>query len=178
VIPQEVPDAKESESSLAATQSARPVMHIPRYDHEYAYAVRDEAKLYEAARDNHLVVSHIQTALKSETDAYVEELLSILEGLTYRRFEDKPVVAGREEILLRRRIRELLVLLRGNDVWVYVTTHIKNLPESDLPLDKRATDWEFQLVIAFGPPGEYGEETLKVPVDNGHPCSFSSKLAF
>ena len=28
---------------------------------------------------------------------------------------------------------------------------------------------EMQAIIAFGPPGEYGEETVKVPVDHGHP---------
>lgn len=152
---------------------------IPRYDHHYAGVVRDEAKLYEEAWTNYVVIPHIQTALTSETSAYAEELLNILEKLAYHpRYQDKPTIDGREEITLRRRIRELLVLLRGNDVWVYTITHMKNLPESDEPLAQRSTEFEFQLVIAFGPPGEYGEETMKVPVDNGHPFSIPSEPVF
>jgi hypothetical protein len=28
---------------------------------------------------------------------------------------------------------------------------------------------QMQVIVAFGPPGEYGEETVEVPVDHGQP---------
>jgi hypothetical protein len=69
----------------------------------------------------------------------------------------------------RRRLRELVVLLKGNDVWVYADTHMKYLPESFEEDPNGQRQIHAQLVIAFGPPGEYGEESVEVDVDNGQP---------
>jgi hypothetical protein len=64
----------------------------------------------------------------------------------------------------------LLVLLKGNDVWVYGDSNMKALPESYemRPAGDRC-DYEFQAIIAFGPPGEYGETSIHVPNDRGQP---------
>lgn len=154
------------------------LMHVPRYDDESATVVRDAGKLYDEARTSHAVISHIQTTLTSETEAYADKLLEILGSLGRQGCGVPLPLDGRDEIALRRRVRELLVLLKGNDVWVYATSHWKNLPESDTPISGPPTGHEFQLIIAFGPRGEYGEETVRVPVDNGHPRSFKNVLAF
>src|SRR3546814_3998038 len=36
-------------------------------------------------------------------------------------------------------LRELLVLLKGNDVWIYATTHYKRLPRATFSRAKRTT---------------------------------------
>lgn len=153
----------------------------PRFDTDFARAVYDEATLFAEARDNHVVVSHIMTMLNSDTECYVDELLDVLESVTRGRRGSRAPIDGREELRLRRRLRELLVLLKGNDVWVYSTTHMKFFPESNIPADKR--DWskvQTQVIVAFGPPGEYGETTLKVPIDHGQPWIYNrtAKLPF
>ena len=76
----------------------------------------------------------------------------------------------RESSSTQRRIRELLVLLKGNDVWVYCDTNIKALSESfELQPRGSAERMECQAILAFGPPGEYGESSIKVPIDRGQP---------
>lgn len=150
--------------------AADDILHIPRYDEEIASVVRDAVKLYEDTRSSRVVVSKIQTSLTSETESYADELLNILNGIVDKRHMEP---AGREEIALQRRIRELLVLLKGSDVWIYTTLHWKRLPESNCPVANWDAGCELQIIVAFGPPGEYGEETVRVPVDNGHPFSIS-----
>src|SRR3546814_5262649 len=73
-------------------------------------------------------------------------------------------------------MRELIVLLKGNDIWLYVTTHLKAYPESHVVLENGPRNYRSQIIIAFGPPGEYGEESLTVTIDHGQPwmCDFSS----
>lgn len=151
---------------------------IPRFDTYFASAIRGEAALLELATQSNVVVSHILTNLTAETEAYAEELLTLLESVTRDRRDWLTPIEGKEELRLRRRIRELLVLLKGNDVWVYATDHYKYLPESYLvqPLDARETQW--QAIVAFGPPGEYGETTLRVPVDHGQPWVCKGTIAF
>ncbi len=144
---------------------------LPRFDETIASVVDDEAQMFDLAKGNRVVVSHVLTALTGETSAYAEELLAILKTLTWDvRGFDNPI-EGAEEIAVRRRIRQLLVLLKGNDIWVYGDTHIKTLPGSFAvqPPGSRA-DYEMQAIIAFGPPGEYGEVSIRVPIDRGQPC--------
>ncbi len=75
-----------------------------------------------------------------------------------------------EESELKKRIRQLLVLLKGNDVWVYETKVFRTLPESDtLQPDDAPSTLHSRFYIVFGPPGEYGEETVHVTVDLGQP---------
>jgi hypothetical protein len=39
----------------------------------------------------------------------------------------------------------------------------RGLPESfDVQPKSAPHEWEFQAIVAFGPPGEYGEETIEV----------------
>ncbi len=126
--------------------------------------------MFATARDSHTVLSHVLTKLTPETEAYAEEMLDLLESLCWENRDPLTPVTGREEIRLRGRLRELLVLLKGNDVWVYMTSHFKYLPESDLVQEKQDfSKVQSQTIVAFGPPGEYGEDTIKVPIDHGQP---------
>jgi hypothetical protein len=55
--------------------------------------------------------------VNAETSAYAEELISILQSLAWDpRVEARHRSDGAEEIGLRCRVRELLVLRKGNDV--------------------------------------------------------------
>jgi transcriptional regulator with XRE-family HTH domain len=143
---------------------------LPRFDEGIASFVGDEAQMFDLAKGNRVVISHVMTALNAETSLYAEELLAILKTLTWDGGGfDNP--EGAEEIAVRRRLRELLVLLKGNDVWVYGETNIKTLPESfEIQPPGARTGYEMQAIIALGPPGDYGEVTVRVPIDRGQPC--------
>lgn len=143
---------------------------VPRFDTAYARATSNEASFYEDARAAKTLVAHILTPLTAETSAYAEELLGMLRDLTWECLSPLDVIDPREEIRYRRRLRELLVLLKGNDIWVYADSHFKFLPESlDIPPRGTLHEMETQFIVAFGPPGEYGETSLKVPIDHGQP---------
>jgi hypothetical protein len=95
----------------------------------------------------------------------------ILRSLTWETRGRVPEpIDGLEQIELRRRIRELLVLLKGNDVRVFANDNWKQLPESfEVQPNSDLLDVERQIVIAFGLAGEYGESSIKVPIDRGQP---------
>jgi transcriptional regulator with XRE-family HTH domain len=143
---------------------------IPRHDEEYATASMDEGALFKDASNSHDMKVHIDTKLTDETTDYVQELTGILSSLTWAERDILEDIPATEEVALRRRIRQLLVLLKGNDVWVYPTQHIRRLPEryTVAPEGERPR-FEMRLLVAFGPPGEFGELSRKVPVDNGQP---------
>lgn len=143
---------------------------IPRHDWEYAQATSDDGALYREASNAHDLACIIEMPLDAETGAYAQELVDLLAGLTWSQRDIRIDIPASEQIATRRRIRELLVLLRGNDVWIYQTTVLRRLPERyDLPPPDEPATIEFRLTVAFGPPGEYGETSMKVHVDHGQP---------
>lgn len=155
------------------TYRLRPVdgmLHVPRYETTYACAVKDAGSLLKKSADCFTVVRQVHTELTEETERYANDLIEILSGLTRpaRGYSSAPI-DGEDE--LSHRVRDLFILLKGNDVWIYVTDHNKRLPESDAPVLEWDARSDMQLIVAFGPPGEYGEETIEVQVDNGHPFS-------
>ena len=147
-----------------------PPQVIPRFDWDYAYATSDETRLYREASHSHDLVTAIEIALTEETSAYAEELFEILGGLTYAKRDILKDMEPAEEIALRRRIRQLLVSLKGNDVWVYETSFFRRLPERmTLPPDGEEHTLQSRLLVAFAPPGEFGERSLRVNIDHGQP---------
>jgi transcriptional regulator with XRE-family HTH domain len=170
------PQAGRTSNAVEAAIPVRREQLLPRFDETIARFVTNEAGLVELVKGNWVLVSHVLTALNAETSAYAEELLSILRSLTWDpRAEDRRQPDGTVEIALRRRVRELLVLLKGNDVWVYGDSNWKTLPESCEPQPPELRrDCELQAIIAFGPPGEYGETSIRVPVDRGQPFLLTS----
>jgi len=143
---------------------------VPRHDYDLASASTDECYFYDHARRSQDLTVEIMVPLNQETSGYAEELVAILTGLTYSGRCILKDVAATDAIPIRRRIRQLLVLLKGNDVWVYETEILRRLPERyTVAPDDEPSTMQFRQIIAFGPPGEYGETTIRVPVDHGQP---------
>ena len=143
---------------------------VPRHDYDLAYATMDEGKLFKEASRTHDVVCSIDIPLSDETGGYAEEFFNILRSLTWEVRDCRLDIPAAEEIAIRRRIKMLLVLLKGNDVWVYHTSFFRRLPERYDPLPEgEYPELRSRLVVALGQPGEYGEVSIKVPIDHGQP---------
>lgn len=143
---------------------------VPRHDYDLAYATNDEGVLFKEASRSHDVVCSIDIPLTDETAGYAQELFEILRSLTWEMRDSRFDIPATEEIAIRRRIKMLLVLLKGNDIWTYQTSFFRRLPERYEPLPAgEYPDLKSRFVVALGPPGEYGEESIKVPIDNGQP---------
>lgn len=142
---------------------------IPRFDEGLASVVSDEHELFTEATRCEDVSFQIMTSLTAETTAYAEELSDLLTSLT-RSCRNIFRENAEDELQARKRIRQLLVLLKGNDVWVYITSTLRRLPESFSPMPEgEYPEMNFRLVAAFGPPGEYGETSIHVAIDHGQP---------
>lgn len=151
------------------------IVTVPRYDKDTASVCADEAEFFEKACANDVIVSCLQTKTNTETSGYIDEFISTLEALTRnaRKYPWAPL-DGRTALLVQRRLRELIVLLKGNDIWIYRQTHYKYLPECDVIGESHAYQTsEHQLIIAFAPPGEYGETSVTIPIDHGQPFSYN-----
>jgi hypothetical protein len=78
------------------------------------------------------------------------------------------------EVNRQKRISELLVLLKGNDIRVVAYTPLKHYQDWETPWLEGQTYYT-QLLIGFAPPDEYGEETVEVPVDHGRDLKIPRK---
>lgn len=166
--PKLVPAADSSLTSLMADLANEQL--IPRHDYDIASATTDESALFASAARCSDLVTHVEVQFTEETGAYAEELVELLSSLTWSQRDMPRQIPPREEIAMRRRIRQLLVLLKGNDVWIYHTEVNRRLPErlTVAPPDEPTT-YEFRIYIAFGPPGEWGETSIRMPIDHGQP---------
>lgn len=145
---------------------------VPRHDTDIASLVMDETRLIEDVKMSVRVLSQVLMALSDECYAYAEELIALLGAIAGPYGETRPD----PDLATRRRIHDLLVRLKGNDVWVYADHHMKFLPEMDALDESVPRDSEFQMIIAFGPPGEFGDETISIKVDNGRPARIPTKI--
>ena len=160
------PEAKASQFSFRWDKDQL----IPRFDEDIAKVTMDAADLLAEANSSEVVESVINVALNSETEIYAGELLQILQDVSWSQRSVLDELSDEEESELGKRVRQLLVLLKGNDVWVYETKVYRRLPERDaLPQEDEPSSTERRLYVVFGQPGEYGENTVNVEVDNGHP---------
>ncbi|SDD64731.1 Helix-turn-helix [Sphingomonas sp. YR710] len=143
---------------------------IPRHDWDYAQATSDEGKVYDEAASAHDLACVIEIPLTEETGGYAQELVDLLTGLTWSRRDILVDIPPSDQIAIRRRIRQLMVMLRGNDIWIYQTKVYRRLPERyDLPAEDEPATHQSRFVIALGAPGEYGETSMRVPIDHGQP---------
>jgi hypothetical protein len=134
----------------------------------------EEGVLFHEAKHSFDLTIQIDKALTEETGEYTQELTELLTALTMSRRDISQGIPATEEISIRQRLRKLLVLLKGNDVWVYHTHQVRRLPERhNIPPEDEKCTSQFHLVLAFGPPGEYGETSILVDVDNGQPWVLS-----
>jgi transcriptional regulator with XRE-family HTH domain len=145
----------------------RGIQLCPRFDDE-RLGILDAQELFEGAHRARRLITHINAKLTNETEEYAAEMMVLLKDLTWdvRGFDDVP---GDEALPIQKRLRELLVLLKGNDVWVYGDTMLKYMPESFEVVARDQRSFESELVVAFGPAGEYGETSIRVRYDHGQP---------
>lgn len=143
---------------------------VPRRDWDTATVTADDGELFrEASRSDDLTCA-IETPLNEETSAYAQELVELLVGLTWSQRDIREEISPAVEIATRRRLRQLIVLLRGNDIWIYATSVLRRLPERyDLAPEGEPVRYSFRLVLALAPSGENGETTRKVAIDHGRP---------
>ncbi len=142
---------------------------FPRFDTGIAEVVEDEAMLMDSASKAQVVLLQIKIRLLEETLSYITELYELASSLSWSG-SNRALLQTEGELSIRRRFRELLVLLKGNDVWVYKTDNIKMLPERhEIPAQPDPFNCELQLILAAGPPGEYGETSIHVDIDAGQP---------
>jgi hypothetical protein len=162
--------AVKSESDVIAALMQDEDRLIPRHDYDIASAMTDEGALYTEAARSHDVACIIETTLDEETGAYARELFDILVGLSWSQRDILVAIPPATEIAVRRRIRQLIVLLKGNDIWIYQTSVLRRLPEryTVAPAEEPCS-YQSRQVVALGPPGEYGETTMRVPIDHGQP---------
>lgn len=142
----------------------------PRFDQEYADLVKSADNLLVSAQRAEIIITEYHTPLNGELTGYADELVALSrEASRETRGWLDPVDEVRADEICKR-MRHLLVQLKGNDVLVYVYDHTKYLPESDEVLPNgRCGDFQFQVIIAFGAPQEWGETNVKVDVDHGQP---------
>ncbi len=149
----------------------------PRMESWPIYVITDEVKLLRLAMSVGVIIVHKLTHLTTETDDLANAVVSLLRNATsgYRR--GKLVMSSEGFVNEAKRLKDMLVRLRGNDVWVYAEQHEKHLPESwDPPKELDWENTESQAIVAFGPPGEYGEEAVEVKIDHGY-AHFSPPLS-
>ncbi len=164
----------------AAKPSVSEPQLMPRHDTTYLRVIKDELALHTLARRSNTVVPHVLVPLNEELSRCAEELVEVLRNLTWS-LERRALPDDDPDFARRRRIRELIVTLKGNDIWIYADDHLKRLPVSDEYQLDYPSDLEWQTIIAFGAQGEYGEDTVSVPIDHGRPwmlrpfIDFSSK---
>jgi hypothetical protein len=75
-------------------------------------------------------------------------------------------------------LRDLLVLIKGNDLAVYANSHWKFLPERwEEPATRDPLDLENQLIIAIAQP-DFDYYSVEVEVDNGQPRTLPAESIF
>jgi DNA-binding XRE family transcriptional regulator len=156
------------------TQGAGPdFTDIPRFSTAYLYPVKGAQHLFDEIGHAQEIAPHILIDAEPELFALIEELLTLLKGVMLREwsalgpalsddFDDEEF----PNVSRMRRMSEILVLLKGNDIRVAVGTHTKHYQDGETPW-LEGQKWFTQLLIAFVPAGEYFEDTVEVPVDHG-----------
>lgn len=146
---------------------------IPRFTEYCAEVVNDEVKICDAAAHSHVIITYFYTSLNEETGKYAERLLELLNTVIWDRPLGLELRDGLSELEWRRQVRQCVILLRGNDVWVYQAANYKRLPECNEVMPIGSGELQCQLIIAFGKPAEDGDTSVRVPVDHGRPSLFT-----
>lgn len=167
--PRLVPPPAPALSPQPQTGAFRGRQLIPRFDQDSAKAMESEDELFTIANHSDVIRSEVRVAFNGETSRFAEELISLIEDASWSRRERFSALDAGTTMSMRRRMRELLVLLKGNNIWVYGLSHNKHLPECNEVPERLGTDVEWHGIFVFGPPGEYGENSETVDVDNGQP---------
>src|SRR6185437_172385 len=171
--PRLVPTNGEIVRQRPSEHSEPEFIDIPRYSTASLMPMRKVQQLYQEVSYAQAIVPHLLVQANSERLALIEELLGLLKAIMVRHWSvlgpatpDEHDKADFPELSRQRRVSDLMVLLKGNDIRICANTHIKYYQPREtpwLPEQKFFT----QLQIAFASPVEYGGEDVSVPVDHG-----------
>jgi transcriptional regulator with XRE-family HTH domain len=149
-------------------------VHLPRHTTTSLVPVSGAQGLYDLAEMSREIIPHVLVDVPPIQIAMIEECLEILKTISERKWSygcpvtpDSHDLATFPDMSRRRRLAELCVLLKGNDIRILAESELYRYPPEAEPYlcDRRFC---FHLVIAFAPPrGEYEEERLTVPFDSG-----------
>ncbi len=142
----------------------------PRFDKESAKLIGSAEDLFASADRAHLVKVEFHVALHPELAEYADELIAVFREASR---ETRGWLGTIDEVRaaeIRQRMKWLLVQLKGNDVLVFACDHTKYLPESDeVVANGQYGDFQWQAILAFAPPQEWGETSVEIEVDHGQP---------
>ncbi len=185
--PMLVTQTKGVATSLDAATPEPGITVIPRYGTASLPAVSTAQMLYELAESSQGVIPHVLVDAPPAQLAMIKECLTLLKAVSDRQWlrscgalmaadvhdsDDFP------EISRRTRLAELFVLLKGHDIRVVAERETYHYPAGAKPWLK-GQSFCFQLIIAFASPrGEYEEESVTVPFDQGREIVLSSEPLF
>jgi len=151
----------------------------PRMDTEKAGRISDVDSLLAYIEPSRRIVPHILATLTDETHGYITELLALVQDEIDHQDRARTAGDAAPPPLARNRLRELLVLLKGNDISIYALHHMKILPERwEAPPERDPFQAELQLILAFWPGGAADSEEIEVQVDHGQPRWVKAGLPF
>jgi len=174
------------ERSVAPTSAVTSESEIiPRHTTIGLLPISTAQSLYELAEGSMEIIPHILVDVPSLIMAMIKECLSLLKATSDRRWSCgapvKPDVyddSDFPEINRRTRLAELFVLIKGHDVRIVAERETYLYPAGAQPWLK-GQDSCFHLVLGFAPPrGEYEDESVSVPFDQGREIILPSELPF
>ncbi|WP_416896538.1 MAG: hypothetical protein ACMVY4_13465 [Minwuia sp.] len=138
---------------------------ILRHDRALATRADSEADLLSQALSQDVVIAQMAVDLPAGLEGHAVGLETALREAITEHGDGQ--LSFERQVAYRARLREHLVMLKGNDIRVFAYEHEKTLPErwSEREPGDEWT-WERQLVIAFGPADA---ESVEVEIDNGQP---------
>jgi transcriptional regulator with XRE-family HTH domain len=166
------------------TEEPLEFIEIPRHGTTSLRPAGGVQDLCDEARRAQEIVPHILVEPDPERFTLIEELLSLLKGFMLRSWHslgpvDPDSYDGLEfpDISRQKRIGELLVLLKGNDIRVVIEGHFKYYEDWETPW-LPGESFYTRLLVGFAPPALYGEERVEVPIDHGRDLKLPTKLPF
>lgn len=166
------------------TPSDSDFITIPRFSTTYLHPVKGAQHLFDEAGYAQEIVPHILVETEPELFDLIEELLTLLKGIVRRTWSSLGPAPADDydnnefpDVSRLKRLSEILVLLKGNDIRVAIDTHIKYYRDGDTPWLSGQKFFQ-QLLIAFAPTDEYVEDTVEVPIDHGKDVRLPTKPVF
>lgn len=142
----------------------------PRFAKESAKLISSDAELFGSVDRAHVIKVEFHVELDPELAGYADELIALMREASHETRGWLGKIEDFRAAEIQRRMKWLLVQLKGHDVLVFVCDHTKYLPESDEVIpDGQYGEFEWQGIVAFAPPQEWGETSVEVDVDHGQP---------
>jgi hypothetical protein len=165
------PKAPETDAQRTERQKKDfPGFEVPRMELKSIPRILEVEKLLELAGPWHVIVPHKLVSADAQTSDYISQVLAILQSEIERKQQSDEESPTPASLAAADDLKHLLVLLKGNDIFVYADTHFKMLPERwEIPYKPDPWNAELQLIIAFWPARDLETERVEIQVDNGQP---------